>query len=53
MGENIMKKKCGILTLHSALNYGAFLQAFALQETVKQFGYSVKSVDLGKNKILE
>lgn len=48
-----MKKKCGILTLHSALNYGAFLQAFALQETVKQFGYSVNIVDLGKNKILE
>ena len=48
-----MKKKCGILTLHRALNYGAFLQAFALQETVKQIGYSANIVDLAKNRVFE
>ena len=45
-----MKKKCGILTLHQALNYGAFLQAYALQETVKQLGYDVSIINLAKNK---
>lgn len=48
-----MKKKCGILTLHRALNYGAFLQAFALQETVKRLGYNVSIIDLAKNKTVE
>ena len=48
-----MKKKCGILTLHQALNYGAFLQAYALQETVKQLGYDVSIINLAKNKVFE
>lgn len=32
-----MKKKVGIATFHRANNYGAVLQAFALQETLKSF----------------
>lgn len=48
-----MKKKCGIITLHRALNYGAFLQAFALQETIESMGYDVNIVDLAKNKLFE
>ncbi len=32
-------KKIGILTYHTGFNYGASLQAFALQTTIKKMGY--------------
>lgn len=32
-------KRIGILTYHSGFNYGACLQAYALQTTLKRFGY--------------
>ena len=32
------KKKVGIITFHNEQNYGAVLQAYALQETVKKLG---------------
>ena len=32
----IMKKKVGIITYHSAYNFGSFLQAYATQETIKK-----------------
>ena len=38
-------KKVGILTFHKAHNYGALLQAFALQETIKSLNYNVEIVD--------
>lgn len=37
--------KIGILTFHRAHNYGAVLQCFALQETLKARGYDVKVID--------
>lgn len=37
--------KIGILTFHCAHNYGAVLQCYALQETLKQMGYEVKVID--------
>lgn len=37
--------KVGILTLHSQLNYGGVLQAYALQETIKAFGHEVMIID--------
>lgn len=37
--------KVGILTFHRALNYGAVLQCYALQETVKRLGYEVDVLD--------
>ena len=43
-------KKIGILTLHNALNYGAFLQAFALQTVLQEQHYEVKIIDLSKNR---
>lgn len=46
-------KKCGILTLHNAINYGAFLQAFALENVLSNMGYDVKIVDLEKHKFIE
>ncbi len=37
--------KIGILTFHSAHNYGAVLQCFALQETLKAMGHNVEVID--------
>ena len=37
--------KIGILTFHRALNYGAVLQCFALQEALKNLGHDVKIID--------
>lgn len=39
-------KKIGILTFHGESNYGAFLQTFALSETLKRLGCDVKIIDL-------
>lgn len=41
--ENQMK--IGILTFHRAYNYGAVLQCYALQETLKNKGYDVYVID--------
>lgn len=46
-------KNIGILTLHNALNYGAFLQAFALQTVLQEQGHQVKIIDLSKNRLLD
>ncbi len=37
--------KVGILTFHCAHNYGAVLQCYALQETLKSMGYEVEVID--------
>ena len=37
--------KIGILTFHCAHNYGAVLQAYALQEAVKELGYDVEIIN--------
>ena len=37
--------KIGILTFHSAHNYGAILQAYGLQEYLKSQGYDTYMVD--------
>jgi polysaccharide pyruvyl transferase WcaK-like protein len=37
--------KIGIITTHYALNYGAFLQALALQRTVSQLGHDCEIID--------
>lgn len=37
--------RVGILTFHNTINYGAMLQAFALQETIHRFEHSVKIID--------
>lgn len=38
-------KEAGILTFHNAENFGAALQAFALQETIKKFDYNCEIID--------
>ena len=37
--------KIGILTFHCAHNYGAVLQCYALQETLKDMGHDVEVID--------
>jgi len=37
--------KIGIITFHNASNYGAVLQAFALQEYIKKFNENVEIID--------
>ena len=37
--------RIGILTFHRAHNYGAVLQCYALQETLKRMGHDVQVID--------
>lgn len=43
--KSIIQMKIGILTFHCAHNYGAVLQCYALQETLKAMGHDVKVID--------
>lgn len=40
-----MKKKAGIITFHAAHNYGANMQAYALQETVKNLNVDCEIIN--------
>ena len=46
------EKRVGILTYHRAMNYGALLQAYALQEKIKELGAQCNIIDY-RNIILE
>lgn len=43
--------KIGILTFHRAINYGAVLQAYALQETLRHFGHEVCIIDYRQPRV--
>lgn len=43
-----MKKTVGIATLHTAINYGVYLQAYALQEKIRSFGYDTQIINYDK-----
>lgn len=43
--------RVGILTFHRAENYGAVLQCFALQETLKRLNYQVEVLDYRSSKL--
>ena len=45
--------KIGILTFHRALNYGAVLQCYALQETLSNMGHDVEVIDYRPDYIEE
>ena len=40
-----METKIGVITYHSAYNFGSVLQAYATQESIKKIGYSVEIVN--------
>lgn len=41
---DILKKRVGIATLHTAINYGVYLQAYAMQRKVEDFGYDAEII---------
>lgn len=43
--------KVGILTFHRAINYGAVLQCYALQETVRALGHDAWVIDYRQPKV--
>lgn len=51
MKENKYKKKVGIITFHSSVNYGAVLQAYALKEKVSSICSDVGVINYKNKKI--
>jgi len=43
--------KIGILTFHRAINYGAVLQCYALQETLKSLGHEVEIINYQQSRV--
>lgn len=43
--------KIGILTFHNAVNYGALLQAYALQQVLSSMGHDVEFIDYRNSSI--
>ena len=43
--------KIGILTFHRAINYGAVLQAYALQQTLRELGHEVWVIDYRQPRV--
>lgn len=46
------KKQVGILTYHTGYNYGASLQAYALQKTILKFGYDCEIINFETEQFL-
>lgn len=44
--------KVGILTFHHVANYGAMLQAYALQQAVQRLGHEAELIDYRPTKAL-
>ena len=42
---NKPEQKVGILTFHMAHNYGAMLQAYALETAIRNLGYQCEVID--------
>lgn len=45
MAVSKKRKTIGILTFHRAINYGALLQAYGLQEALRDYGMDTKVID--------
>lgn len=43
--------RIGILTFHRAINYGAVLQCYALQQTLKQLGHEVEVINYQQPRV--
>lgn len=43
--------KVGIITFHNAINYGALLQTYALQQTINNIGYEAIIIDYSNPRI--
>lgn len=47
-----MEKKVGVITYHSAYNFGSVLQAYATQKVVQELGYEVKIINYRMRHLL-
>lgn len=47
-----MKMNIGILSMQRVMNYGSFLQGFALKKTIEQLGHRCEFIDIEQGKIL-
>lgn len=52
MENNVIKKRIGIVTYHRPINYGAILQAYALQKKIKELGVECDVIDY-RNRTIE
>lgn len=48
-----MKKKVGIMSMQRIVNYGSFLQAYGLKNTIEELGYDVQFVDYNYEKKID
>lgn len=44
-------KKIGVLTFHRAINYGAVLQCYALQQQISDLGFNVEVIDYASKDV--
>lgn len=51
ISQEITIMKIGILTFHRAINYGAVLQCYALQETLKRLGHEVEVINYQQPRV--
>lgn len=47
------EKKIGILTIHDSTNYGAVLQAFALNKYIQDLGYKCQVIDYQQHELFK
>ena len=47
------KKKIGIVTIHMINNYGAILQAYALNSYLNSMGYDAETIDFRTYRVAE
>lgn len=43
--------KVGILSMQKVMNYGSFLQSFALKKTIEEFGHQCEFIDIEQGRI--
>jgi hypothetical protein len=48
--KNEKKMKVGILTMHRVINYGSFMQAYALKRSIEALGHTVEFRDFPKGQ---
>ena len=44
--------KIGIMSMQRIINYGSFLQAYSLKNTIEKMGHEVEFVDYTPGKVL-
>ena len=53
MDDNKLKNKVGMLSFHESLSYGATLQCYALQKTIRDMGFASEFINFQRKKCAE